>query len=110
MAEILKTDWVHTGMEYPREWEPVIESISRRMCSSKRAILRQCLQIALPILSHQADELARIVASQSGGGPRAAAGSRPLPAGGNPGRVGPDGTKKRSGAGNSRGRGRGGHR
>jgi hypothetical protein len=61
MAEILKTDWVHTGLEYPKAWESAIDSVSRRMSISKRAVMRQCLQVGLPILSANAEALAQVV-------------------------------------------------
>jgi len=65
VPEILKTDWVHSGIEYPKAWEKAISSISTRMSISKRAVMRQCLQVGLPILSRNADELAEIVRAGS---------------------------------------------
>jgi hypothetical protein len=63
MSNLLKRDWVHTGVEYPKTWELAIQSVSERMSISKRAVMRQCLQIGLPILSRNAEELAQAVRS-----------------------------------------------
>lgn len=65
MAQVLKPNWVHSGIEYPKEWEFALQSVASRMSISKRAVMRQCLQVGLPILSRNADELAAIVRAGS---------------------------------------------